>query len=125
MALSISTSTLPHHHLLQNSPHRNFRKNTVLLITKCESSSSPSKLQGGEGDGSSKLVVGSAVIVVEAPKTIKTAASVPCLRLNTGLVKVGDVGRIVARKPKDVWAIRLAIGTYLIDAKHFKPLILD
>ncbi|KAK9153565.1 hypothetical protein Sjap_001045 [Stephania japonica] len=33
--------------------------------------------------------------------------------------------RIVARKPKDVWAVRLAIGTYLIDAKHFKPLILD
>ncbi|KAK9153566.1 hypothetical protein Sjap_001046 [Stephania japonica] len=95
------------------------------LITNCQSST-PSKQGGSEGDEmSSKLGVGSAVIVVEAPKTIKTAASIPCLRVNTGLVKPGDVGRIVARKPKDVWAVRLAIGTYLIDAKHFKPLILD
>jgi hypothetical protein len=23
---------------------------------------------------------------------------------------------------KDVWAVRLSIGTYLIDAKYFKPL---
>ncbi|KAF3329859.1 hypothetical protein FCM35_KLT05190 [Carex littledalei] len=33
------------------------------------------------------------------------------LRANTGQVKAGDVGRVVARKPKDVWAVRLAIGT--------------
>ncbi|XLS58094.1 hypothetical protein HN51_007849 [Arachis hypogaea] len=31
----------------------------------------------------------------EAPKMIKTAASVPCLRINSGLVKPGDVGRCV------------------------------
>jgi len=30
--------------------------------------------------------------------------------------------RIVSRKPKDVWAVRLRIGTYLIDGKYFKPL---
>lgn len=41
----------------------------------------------------SKLEIGSPVIVVEAPRMIKTAASVPCLRVNTGLVKPGDVGR--------------------------------
>ncbi|KAK8968285.1 hypothetical protein KSP40_PGU013530 [Platanthera guangdongensis] len=33
--------------------------------------------------------------------------------------------RIVSRKPKDVWAVRLAICTYLIDGKHFRPLDLD
>ncbi|KAL5563025.1 hypothetical protein UlMin_032772 [Ulmus minor] len=70
----------------------------------------------------SKLEVGSPIIVIEAPKMIKTAASIPCLRLNSGLVNPGDVGRIVSRKPKDVWAIRLSIGTYLIDGKYFKPL---
>ncbi|MQL74603.1 hypothetical protein Taro_006973 [Colocasia esculenta] len=68
------------------------------------------------------LQVGSPVIVVEAPATLKTATAMPCLRVNDGLVKPGDVGRIVARKPKDVWAVRLAIGTYLIDGKHFQPL---
>ncbi|XP_033141494.1 uncharacterized protein LOC103851391 isoform X2 [Brassica rapa] len=40
----------------------------------------------------SKLQVGSPIIIVEAPKVIKTAASMPCLRANTGLVKPGDVG---------------------------------
>lgn len=70
----------------------------------------------------SKLDKGSPIIIIEAPKMIKTAASVPCLRVNSGLVKPGDVGRIVSRKPKDVWAVRLSIGTYLIDGKYFKPL---
>nr|AKH05235.1 chlororespiratory reduction 42 [Geranium incanum] len=74
---------------------------------------------------SSRLEVGSPVIIVEAPRMIKTAASVPCLLVNSGLLNPGDVGRIVSRKPKDVWAVRLAIGTYLIDAKYFKPLLLD
>lgn len=53
---------------------------------------------------------------------LKTAASVPSLRQNAGRVKPGDVGRIMARKPKDVWAVRLAVGTYLLDGKHFKAL---
>ncbi|XP_050228655.1 protein CHLORORESPIRATORY REDUCTION 42, chloroplastic-like [Mercurialis annua] len=79
------------------------------MATKCEPSSS-------------KLEIGSPIVVVEAPKMIKTAASVPCLRVNSGLVKPGDVGRVVSRKPKDVWAVRLSIGTYLIDGKYFKPL---
>lgn len=35
------------------------------------------------------------------------------------------MSRIVARKPKDVWAVRLSIGTYLMDGKHFKPLEID
>ncbi|KAI7737495.1 hypothetical protein M8C21_020980, partial [Ambrosia artemisiifolia] len=74
---------------------------------------------------SDSLQIGSPIIIVEAPKMLKTAASVPCLRVNSGLVKAGDVGRIMSRKPKDVWAVRLTIGTYLIDGKYFKPLQLD
>lgn len=91
------------------------------MYVRCESTESelPANVK------KSKLEIGSPVIVVEAPRMIKTAASVPCLRVNTGLVKPGDVGRIVSRKPKDVWAVRLLIGTYLIDGKYFKPLELD
>ena len=40
-----------------------------------------------------KLGIGTPVIIVEAPKMIKTAASVPCLRVNAGLVNPGDVRR--------------------------------
>ncbi|KAE8777974.1 hypothetical protein D1007_49201 [Hordeum vulgare] len=68
------------------------------------------------------LKVGSPIVITEEPPMLKTAASVPSLRQNAGRVKPGDVGRIIARKPKDVWAVRLAVGTYLLDGKHFKPL---
>ncbi|XP_047075029.1 protein CHLORORESPIRATORY REDUCTION 42, chloroplastic-like [Lolium rigidum] len=69
-----------------------------------------------------KLKVGSPIVIIEEPPMLKTAASVPSLRQNAGRVKPGDVGRIMARKPKDVWAVRLAVGTYLLDGKHFKAL---
>ncbi|KAG6534167.1 hypothetical protein ZIOFF_008052 [Zingiber officinale] len=69
-----------------------------------------------------QLTVGSPIVVIEAPPTLKTATPMPSLKINSGLVKEGDVGRIIARKPKDVWAVRLAIGAYLLDGKYFKPL---
>uniref|UniRef100_A0ACD5UMP6 Uncharacterized protein n=1 Tax=Avena sativa TaxID=4498 RepID=A0ACD5UMP6_AVESA len=74
------------------------------------------------GVSKSKLKVGSPIVIIEEPPMLKTAASVPSLRQNAGRVKPGDVGRIMARRPKDVWAVRLAVGTYLLDGKHFKPL---
>ncbi|KAF0907928.1 hypothetical protein E2562_022316 [Oryza meyeriana var. granulata] len=80
---------------------------------------------GGDGAGKGKLKVGSPIVIVEAPLMLKTAASVPSLRHNAGQVKAGDVGRVMARKPKDVWAVRLAIGTYLLDGKYFKALDVD
>ncbi|KAF1864154.1 hypothetical protein Lal_00048719 [Lupinus albus] len=124
MALSFSFTTttysslkLYNNSLLQcNKLHK---PNVVALInSELKDSSKDAELRG-KGP---KLEIGSPIIVTEAPKMIKTAASVPCLRLNSGLVKPGDVGRIVSRKPKDVWAVRLSIGTYLIDGKYFKPL---
>ncbi|RWW16384.1 hypothetical protein GW17_00019737, partial [Ensete ventricosum] len=102
------------------------------------------RCQGGSGNetsgGKSDLSIGSPVVVVEAPPTLKTATAMSSLRINSGLVKQGDNEvdvdinnlllltwncRIIARKPKDVWAVRLAIGTYLIDGKYFKPLDVD
>ncbi|RDY11500.1 hypothetical protein CR513_03814, partial [Mucuna pruriens] len=93
------------------------RPNSVVTLIKCESKES-SELP----EKSTKLEIGSPIIFIEAPKTIKTAATMPCLRVNSGQIKPGDVGRIISRKPKDVWVVRLRIGTYLIDGKYFKPL---
>lgn len=59
------------------------------MVTKCESNEE-AKLTTNKG---SKLEIGSPIIVTEAPQMLKTAASVPCLRINAGLVKPGDVGR--------------------------------
>ncbi|GFP97184.1 hypothetical protein PHJA_001862500 [Phtheirospermum japonicum] len=94
-------------------------------LNSCKVKSQFLKCELNESPSAPKLEIGSPIIVIEAPKLLKTAASVPCLRANVDLVKAGDVGRIVSRKPKDVWAVRLSIGTYLIDGKYFKPLEIE
>nr|KAJ0210509.1 hypothetical protein LSAT_V11C400173700 [Lactuca sativa] len=38
------------------------------------------------------LKIGSTTIIVETPKMLKTTTSLPCLRVNSGLVKADDVG---------------------------------
>ncbi|XP_059281396.1 protein CHLORORESPIRATORY REDUCTION 42, chloroplastic [Lycium ferocissimum] len=98
-------------------------KSYNLVTIKCDLKKEP--ISGDTNGSSKKLEIGSPIIVIESPKLLKTAASVPCLISNAGLVKPGDVGRIVSRKPMDVWAVRLSIGTYLIDRKYFKPLDLE
>lgn len=67
------------------------RPSVVTFTTVCESKEPPA--EAGLPGRNSKLEIGSPVIVIEAPKMIKTFASVPCLRVNSGLVKPGDVGR--------------------------------
>ncbi|KAK8954558.1 hypothetical protein KSP39_PZI002891 [Platanthera zijinensis] len=101
-------------------PRFPLRPTPGLFMFRCQSLPAPAA--GGAREG---LQIGSPVILVEAPPTLKTAVPMPSLKVNNGQVKAGDVGRIVSRKPKDVWAVRLAIGTYLIDGKHFRPLDLD
>ncbi|CAL1403715.1 unnamed protein product [Linum trigynum] len=111
--------------------HNGNRGRSNFAVTRCEAGEEPSSaspentVSSPEAKKPKKLQIGSPVVVVEAPRMIKTAANMPCLRVNSGLVNPGDVGRIVSRKPKDLWAVRLAIGTYLIDGKYFKPLELD
>ncbi|XWS73784.1 hypothetical protein CRYUN_Cryun02cG0159100 [Craigia yunnanensis] len=127
MALFLSSaSTFPcsnsHDNQISQHSSSTSRIRNPSLLLRCESSSPP---ESGLPPRSSRLEIWSPIIVVEAPKMIKTAASVPCLRVNSGLVKPGDVGRIVSRKPKDVWAVRLAVGTYLLDGKYFKALEFD
>ncbi|KAH6774814.1 P-loop containing nucleoside triphosphate hydrolases superfamily protein [Perilla frutescens var. frutescens] len=90
-----------HAHTLTSPP------SSHLQLIKCELNESSS---ANTQKKVSKLEIGSPIIVIEAPMLLKTAASVPCLRANEGLVKPGDVGRIVSRKPMDVWAVRLSIG---------------
>lgn len=107
--------------LLQQPKHVTCQSRRVVPVTHCVSD--PTAAAAGGGDAN--LKIGSPIIIVEAPPMLKTASSMPTLRANSGLVKPGDVGRIVARKPKNVWAVRLAIGTYLMDGKHFKPLDIE
>ena len=96
MALPYSFATTNPFSKSHNTPHLQYnqlqRPNAVALI-KCESKDSSGEIESELPAKRPKLEVGSPIIVTEAPKMIKTAASVPCLRVNSGLVKPGDVGR--------------------------------
>lgn len=80
---------------LHSLRHANTSK-TTSFSTKCEQKedSVSSSVQGKNRSKETTLKVGSPIIVIEAPKMLKTAASVPCLRTNSGLVNRGDVGRL-------------------------------
>lgn len=92
MSLSLSCATtkpsLKFHSCLK---YQQQRPNTSVTFVRCESKDSSEENELLEKR--SKLNKGSPVIIIEAPKMIKTAASLPCLRVNSGLVKPGDVGR--------------------------------
>lgn len=97
-------------------------------LWKCRSSSGEVEATQSEVDISKKnakarLASGSPIIVVEAPPMLKTAEPMPMMRPNLGLIKAGDAGRIIDRRPKDVWAVRFAAGAYLIDGKYFEALV--
>lgn len=99
MALSFSfpTTTNPFLKLHTNSlvqyKYNQLQKPNVVTFIKCDSKDSSGEPDTDLTTKRSKLEIGSPIIIIEAPKMIKTAASVPCLRLNSGLVKPGDVGR--------------------------------
>lgn len=102
------------------------RIGSAAVVVSCRSSSGSS---GGEASGKEtevkkvvSLKIGSPVVITQAPPLLKTAEPMPMMRPNNGLINVGDAGRIMDRRPKDTWAVRFAVGAYLIDRKYFEPL---
>ncbi|KAH7352458.1 hypothetical protein KP509_19G046300 [Ceratopteris richardii] len=69
-----------------------------------------------------RLKVGSPVMITEAQPFLKTAEPMPMMRPNRGVVMFGDVGRIISRKRKHVWAVRVKAGAFLLDLHCFKPI---
>lgn len=93
---------------------------------KCQSlgaeSASGSPQSGGDKSPAEpgNLQIGTPIVIVEAPPFIKSAEPMPMLRENKGQIKVGDVGRIMDRRPKGVWAVRFTTGAFLVDRKYFQ-----
>lgn len=95
MSLSLSCAiTKPISKFHNSFKYQQQKPNTTVTLVRCESKESSEENELLEKR--SKLDKGSPVIIIEAPKMIKTAASVPCLRVNSGLVKPGDVGRYIS-----------------------------
>lgn len=70
-------------------PQLQLNRNFQGLSIRCQSS----QQKPASGGGHNELQIGSPIILIEAPPTLKTATSMPSLRVNTGEVKPGDVGR--------------------------------
>ncbi|GMN46971.1 hypothetical protein TIFTF001_016143 [Ficus carica] len=87
----ISNSLLSLKPVLPKTPSFFHKGRSSLIFSSIKSESSADNNESAKRH--SKLEIGSPIVVVEAPKIIKTAASVPCLRVNSGLVNPGDVGR--------------------------------
>lgn len=61
-------------------------------------------------------------MVTRVPPFLKSADAMSSLRRGD-LVEVGEPGRVVDRRPKDVWAVRFRAGTFLIDRQYIEPLV--
>ncbi len=64
------------------------------------------------------LQVGMQVRVVSLPPYVKTAEPMPMLR-PPDVIRVGEVGEIVDRRPAGYWCVRFASGTFLLEETYF------
>ncbi len=64
--------------------------------------------------------VGDSVQLVALPPYLKTADPMPMLR-PPDLLQVGDVGRVMDRRPSGYWGIRFDRGEFLIDGQYLAP----
>lgn len=119
MSLSLSCATtkpsLKFHSCLK---YQQQRPNTSVTFVRCDSKDSSEENELLEKR--SKLNKGSPVIIIEAPKMIKTAASLPCLRVNSGLVKPGDVGRYFTSSLTFFSSFRLSESSQIFESLSLK-----
>ncbi|RUT09177.1 hypothetical protein DSM106972_012300 [Dulcicalothrix desertica PCC 7102] len=68
---------------------------------------------------SEEFTVGSKVRVVALPQYVKTADTMPMLR-PPDVIKIGEEGIIVDRRPGGYWGIRFTRGTFLLESQYFE-----
>ena len=72
-----------------------------------------------ENEGEKAFKVGDRVKIAALPPYLKSADPMPMLR-PPDLVKVGDEGTILSRKPGGYLGIRFSQGSFLIDAQYLE-----
>ncbi len=68
--------------------------------------------------------VGDKVKLIESPPYIKTAEPMPMLR-PPNVVKVGEEGTILDRRPGDYWAVRFEKGAFLLESRYLQSVNAD
>ncbi len=72
-----------------------------------------------ENESAKAFVVGDRVKIVSLPPYLKSADPMPMLR-PPDLVKLGDEGTILSRKPGGYLGVRFSQGTFLIDGQYLE-----
>jgi hypothetical protein len=68
---------------------------------------------------SKEFAVGDRVRVVALPRYVKTAEPMPMLR-PPNVIKLGEEGVILDRRPGGYWGVRFAKGAFLMDNQYIE-----
>ncbi|BDA70832.1 hypothetical protein CAL7716_049980 [Calothrix sp. PCC 7716] len=71
---------------------------------------------------SEEFTIGSKVRVVALPQYVKTADTMPMLR-PPDVIKIGEEGIIVDRRPGGYWGIRFTRGTFLLESQYVEKVM--
>ncbi|MGB7443454.1 MAG: DUF3148 domain-containing protein [Coleofasciculaceae cyanobacterium] len=63
--------------------------------------------------------VGDRVRVVKLPRYVKTAEPMPMLR-PPDVIKIGEEGVVLDRRPGGYWGVRFMQGAFLIDSQYIE-----
>jgi hypothetical protein len=70
---------------------------------------------------SKEFTVGDRVRVIALPKYVKTAEPMPMLR-PPNVIKIGEEGIILDRRPGGYWGVRFAKGAFLMDSQYIEAI---
>ena len=68
---------------------------------------------------SKEFNIGDRVRVVSLPRYVKTAEPMPMLR-PPDVIRVGEEGIVLDRRPGGYWGIRFSKGAFLMDSQHIE-----
>ncbi|KAF3884185.1 MULTISPECIES: regulatory protein SipA [Nostocales] len=69
---------------------------------------------------SKEFAVGSKVRIVSLPPYVKTAEPMPMLR-PPDVIRIGEEGIVIDRRPGGYWGVRFARGAFLLDSQYIEP----
>ena len=67
----------------------------------------------------SEIQVGDRVKIIALPPYVKTAEPMPMLR-PPNVIKLGEEGTVLDRRPGGYWGIRFAKGAFMLESQYFE-----
>ncbi|MFB2937646.1 regulatory protein SipA [Aerosakkonemataceae cyanobacterium BLCC-F154] len=68
---------------------------------------------------SKEFPIGAKVRVIALPAYVKTAEPMPMLR-PPDVIKLGEEGIVIDRRPGGYWGVRFARGNFLLDSQYIE-----